>query len=98
MKLEKHLFISIFRTHAHGLSTVITGYRYRNHQYKEIARGDPQKPQTFYPMHTIEELHNGDIISARCTYNTTMKDTATQIGESILVVITYFDQMKNIST
>jgi hypothetical protein len=60
---------------------VITGYKFRDNQIKEIARGDPQKPQTFYPMKKIEELRNGDYIAARCTYNTTMKDTSTQIGK-----------------
>ncbi len=60
---------------------MITGYKFRDGEIKEIARGDPQKPQTFYPMSTIEEIKNGDAIAARCTYNTTMKDTKTQIGK-----------------
>jgi len=46
----------------------------------EIARGDPQKPQTFYMMSDIQEVQNGDYLSARCTYNTTMKDKTTNIG------------------
>jgi hypothetical protein len=38
--------------------------------------------QTFYPMPQIEEVRNGDYVAARCTYNTTMKDTHTQIGNN----------------
>ena len=37
-----------FRTHAHALSTVISGYRYRHSAFSEIAKGSPQWPQTFY--------------------------------------------------
>ena len=48
-----HLFA--YRTHAHSLSPVITGYVYSEagHQYKEIARGSPQWPQAFYPMQKV---------------------------------------------
>ena len=34
-----------FRTHAHGLGKVITGYLIRNGEWTVIAQGDPQWPQ-----------------------------------------------------
>ena len=65
------------------MSTVITGYTYRDHKVKEFARGDPQKPQPFYSMTQIEEVKNGDYVAARCTYNSTGKDTPTRIGKML---------------
>ena len=76
-----HLFA--YRTHAHALSPVITGYVYNEegHQYREIARGSPQWPQAFYPMKKVQTVYPGkDVLAARCTYNSTGKDTATNIG------------------
>ena len=48
-----HMFA--YRTHAHKLSPVITGYVYNEegHKYREIARGSPQWPQAFYPMKQV---------------------------------------------
>ena len=76
-----HLFA--YRTHAHALSPVITGYVYNEagHQYREIARGSPQWPQAFYPMKQVQTVRPGDdILAARCTYNSTGVDHATNIG------------------
>ena len=76
-----------FRTHAHKHGTVITGYKVRDGKISEIARGDPQKPQMFYPMKNFVEVENGDYIHARCTYNTTMEDRIIRIGNFIIVSI-----------
>ena len=75
-----HLFA--YRTHAHSLSPVITGYVYneQGHQYREIARGSPQWPQAFYPMKKIETVYPSDILAARCTYNSTGVDHDVGIG------------------
>ena len=72
-----------FRTHAHKHGTVITGYRVRDGKISEIARGDPQKPQMFYPMTKAVVVENGDYIHARCTFNTTMEDRIIRIGNLI---------------
>ncbi|KAL8606904.1 hypothetical protein ACOMHN_048700 [Nucella lapillus] len=57
-----------FRTHTHTLGRVVSGYRIRNGQWKEIGRQDPRKPQMFYnvtnPGITVQK---GDILAARCT-------------------------------
>ena len=74
-----------FRTHAHKHGTVITGYRVRDGKISEIARGDPQKPQMFYPMTKPVVVENGDYIHARCTFNTTMEDRIIRIGNLICV-------------
>ena len=72
-----------FRTHAHKHGTVITGYKYSDGKLSEIARGDPQKPQMFYPMKKEVVVDNGDIIHARCTFNTTLEDHLIRIGNHI---------------
>ena len=69
-----------FRTHAHKHGSVITGYRIRNGKFLEIARGDPQMPQMFYPMRNEVVVQNGDIIHARCTFNTTWENQMIHIG------------------
>ena len=77
-----HLFA--YRTHAHSLSPVITGYVYneQEHNYTEIARGSPQWPQAFYPMKHVQTVKPSDILAARCTYNSSGVDHAVNIGSS----------------
>ena len=77
-----HLFA--YRTHAHSLSPVITGYVYNEagHQYREIARGSPQWPQAFYPMKEVETVKPGEVLAARCTYNSTGVNHMTNIGST----------------
>jgi hypothetical protein len=55
------------RTHAHSLGTVITGYAYNEgrNEYREIARGNPQWPQAFYPMKELQTVKPGEIVTAR---------------------------------
>ena len=72
-----------YRTHAHKHGTVITGYKVdKNGKIQEIARGDPQKPQMFYPMQKFVVVDNGDVLHARCTFNTTEEDRIVNIGIS----------------
>jgi len=73
-----------YRTHAHSLGSVITGYVYNANKssYHEIARGNPQWPQAFYPMKQVETVHPGEILAARCTYNTLGHNTTTRIGST----------------
>uniref|UniRef100_A0A0P5MV37 Peptidyl-glycine alpha-amidating monooxygenase n=2 Tax=Daphnia magna TaxID=35525 RepID=A0A0P5MV37_9CRUS len=77
-----HLFA--YRTHAHALGRVITGYKLgkMSGQVEEIARGNPQWPQAFYGMPRVFDLESGDIIAARCTYNSTNKNTTTYMGST----------------
>ena len=72
----------VFRTHAHALGAVITGYRVRDGQFVEVARGDPQRPQTFHPMERFEVAKKGDIMAARCTFDGTRTNKTTTIGKS----------------
>ena len=81
-KVPLHLFA--YRTHAHSLSPVITGYAYNEegHEYREIARASPQWPQAFYPMKQVETVNPGEILAARCSYNSTGVSHVTNIGSS----------------
>jgi len=56
-----------FRTHAHNLSPVISGYRVRNKEWTLIGKMDPHKPQMFYPVAQEMEIKTGDTVAARCT-------------------------------
>ena len=69
-----------FRTHAHTLGAVITGFRVRDGEFEEVARGDPQRPQTFYPMPKFQVAQKGDIMVARCTFDGTRTNKTTRIG------------------
>ena len=69
-----------YRTHTHKHGTVVTGYLYREQNIQEIARHDPQEPQMFYPMKKEVVVDNGDILAARCTFNTTLENKPVYIG------------------
>ncbi|CAL4061158.1 unnamed protein product, partial [Meganyctiphanes norvegica] len=73
-----------YRTHAHSLGSVITGYKYdeKSKQYTEIAKGNPQWPQAFYPMDKVQNIKMDDILHARCTWNSTNRDRHTYIGST----------------
>ncbi|GFO44719.1 peptidyl-glycine alpha-amidating monooxygenase [Plakobranchus ocellatus] len=69
-----------YRTHAHGLGKVITGYKYANKTYTEIGRGNPQWPQAFYPVKDKIEIKKGDYVAARCTYDSTSMTHSVSVG------------------
>merc|ERR1719370_2380559 len=89
-----------YRTHAHALGSVITGYVYneKDHKYRQIASGSPQWPQAFYPMKKINTVQPGEIVTARCTYNSTGVNHETHIGgtagdEMCNLYIMYFTEV-----
>ncbi|GFS07686.1 peptidyl-glycine alpha-amidating monooxygenase [Elysia marginata] len=69
-----------YRTHAHGLGKVITGYKYSNGNYTEIGKGNPQWPQAFYPVKEKIEIKKGDILAARCTYDSSSMSHTVKVG------------------
>ncbi|XP_027202332.2 peptidyl-glycine alpha-amidating monooxygenase B-like [Dermatophagoides pteronyssinus] len=76
-----------YRVHAHALGTVISGYRYSHNKNKWdlIAKGNPQWPQAFYPMSdndNLMQINSQDIIAARCTYNSSERNTLTRMGST----------------
>jgi len=79
-KVPLHFFS--FRTHAHSLGAVISGYVYNEerNEYREIAKGNPQWPQAFYPMKQLQTVKTEEILAARCTYDSRGRDTETHIG------------------
>jgi hypothetical protein len=58
-----------YRVHAHYHGDVNTAYRVRNHEWKQLAKGDPQLPQAFYPTNSHLEIKPGDILLGRCVYH-----------------------------
>ncbi|XP_038076375.1 peptidyl-glycine alpha-amidating monooxygenase B-like [Patiria miniata] len=71
-----------FRTHAHEMSTVISGYRIRHGEWTTLGKGNPKWAQAFYPMDRIYEIKDGDILAARCTYNSQSRHSITYAGGS----------------
>ncbi|XP_017491334.1 PREDICTED: peptidyl-glycine alpha-amidating monooxygenase-like, partial [Rhagoletis zephyria] len=74
-----------YRVHAHSLGAVISGYRYDSQErsWTALAKGNPQWPQAFYPRTEGEVVvSRGDLLFARCTFNSTGKDTVTVIGST----------------
>jgi len=61
-----------FRTHAHTLGRVVSGYRVRDGEWTEIGRMDPKKPQMFYNVTNNVTLKKGDILAARCTMDNSL--------------------------
>ncbi|KFD53169.1 copper type II ascorbate-dependent monooxygenase domain protein [Trichuris suis] len=69
-----------YRTHAHALGRIITGYQYRENTFNLIGKGNPQWPQWFYPAKENVSIAKGDIIVAQCIFDSTSRDTVTTIG------------------
>lgn len=71
-----------FRTHAHTLGKVTSGYRIRNGEWTEIGRQSPQKPQMFYNATTQGMvIKKGDTLAARCTMKNDL-DHVVRIGST----------------
>ncbi|XP_071109708.1 peptidyl-glycine alpha-amidating monooxygenase B-like isoform X2 [Haliotis cracherodii] len=68
-----------YRTHAHSLGKVITGYVFNDTWY-EIGKGNPQWPQAFYPVNGSFVVNPGDGLAARCTFDSTGRNRVTNIG------------------
>jgi len=91
-----------FRTHAHALGKVISGYKIAKgtEKVEEIAKGNPQWPQAFYKMSKIFDVNDGDILLARCTFDSTNRNRTTRIGttaadEMCNLYILYYTEAKN---
>ncbi|XP_035663616.1 peptidyl-glycine alpha-amidating monooxygenase B-like isoform X1 [Branchiostoma floridae] len=79
--VEIHPFA--FRTHAHGLGKVISGYVVRDgREWVELGRGNPQWPQAFYPVANARDkvIYSTDIVAARCVFDAEDRDEDTWIG------------------
>lgn len=84
-----------FRTHAHKLGQVVSGYRIRDGKWTEIGRKSPQKPQMFYNItNPGMEIRNNDILAARCTMKNDLDRTvnigATQNDEMCNFYMMYY--------
>ncbi|KAH3839323.1 hypothetical protein DPMN_112751 [Dreissena polymorpha] len=69
-----------YRTHAHSLGKVISGYKVHNGVYEMIGKGNPQWPQAFYPVTSHVEINPGDVLAARCTFSSIGRHRKTEIG------------------
>lgn len=72
-----------FRTHAHKLGLVISGYRVRgtgdDQEWTELGRRSPLLPQMFYPIEKNLTIEQGDRLTATCSmYNS--KSHTVRIG------------------
>ena len=93
----KTLQMFAFRVHAHTHGDVNTAYRVRNNQWTQIAKGDPQLPQAFYPTtESTFDIQNGDILMAICTYHNNetreIRQGSTHNDEMCNVYIMYYTE------
>ena len=58
-----------FRVHAHSHGDVNTAFRVRNDEWIQLAKGDPQWPQAFYPTDNVIDIKDGDTLLGMCTYH-----------------------------
>jgi hypothetical protein len=63
------LRVFAYRVHAHMLGDVNSAYRVRDNEWVQLARGDPQWPQAFYPTDAIYDIKDGDPIVGMCSYH-----------------------------
>ncbi|CAF4931453.1 unnamed protein product, partial [Rotaria sp. Silwood1] len=83
--------ISIFaaRVHAHQWARVNSLYRVRDGVITQIVKGDPQWPQSFYPLPSPIEIQNDDYLVGQCVYDND-DDHIVRVGP------THKDEMCNI--
>uniref|UniRef100_A0A6A7G7G2 Peptidyl-glycine alpha-amidating monooxygenase B-like n=1 Tax=Hirondellea gigas TaxID=1518452 RepID=A0A6A7G7G2_9CRUS len=73
-----------YRVHTHSLGIVVSGYKYsmQSGEFEEIAKGNPQWPQAFYPMQRALKISPDDLVLARCTFNSSARNRTTYIGST----------------
>ncbi|CAF4235914.1 unnamed protein product, partial [Rotaria magnacalcarata] len=83
--------ISIFavRVHAHQWGRVNSLYRVRKGEISQIVKGDPQWPQSFYPLASPVDIQNNDYVIGQCVYDNT-EDRVVTVGS------THRDEMCNV--
>jgi len=84
MKENVEIYPFAYRTHAHKLGLVNSGYVVKTdkdgkQEWIEIGRRSPQLPQMFYPVTNKISIGKGDIIATRCTMENT-RDHTVYIG------------------
>ncbi len=84
MKEDVEIYPFAYRTHAHKLGLVNSGYVVKTdkdgrQEWIEIGRRSPQLPQMFYPVTNKVSIRKGDIIATRCTMENT-RDHTVYIG------------------
>ncbi|KAH9369776.1 hypothetical protein HPB48_011637 [Haemaphysalis longicornis] len=77
---EEPMFVFAYRVHTHSLGRTVTAYLLHNGHWSLLARGDPHRPQAFYPLNRTVTVKPGDVLASRCTYDTSTKKRPTEIG------------------
>jgi peptidylglycine monooxygenase len=85
MREDVEIFPFAYRTHAHKLGLVNTGYVVKKNsqtgkeEWIELGRRSPQLPQMFYPATNMVSVKKGDVIATRCTMDN-VRDHNVYIG------------------
>ncbi|XP_031572438.1 peptidyl-glycine alpha-amidating monooxygenase-like [Actinia tenebrosa] len=66
---ETPIYAFAYRTHAHALGSLISGYKVHRQNWTLLGKKSPQEPQAFYPMNKVVKITKGDKLAARCTYD-----------------------------
>jgi peptidylglycine monooxygenase len=83
--------LSIFaaRVHAHQWARVNSLYRVRDGVISQVVKGDPQWPQSFYPLASPVDIQDGDYLVGQCVYDND-DDRVIRVGP------THNDEMCNV--
>jgi len=83
--------ITVFawRMHTHSHGDFNSAYRLRDNKWTQLAIGDPQLPQAFYPTKTLLDILPQDKLFARCIFHNE-KNVSISVGE------THDDEMCNV--
>lgn len=97
--LGEKLNVFAYRVHAHQHGVVNSAYRLRNDSWTELARGDPQWPQTFYKTNSLLDIDTNDLLFARCVYQNDLNHTVfagpTANDEMCNVYLMYYSEKSN---
>lgn len=48
--------------------------------FREIGRGNPQWPQTFFSVREVIDIEPGDTLAVRCVFDSTQTNMTTYVG------------------
>lgn len=65
----KTIKVFAFRVHAHMHGDVNAAYKVENNEWTQLALGNPQWPQAFYPTDSLIDVKDGNALVGVCTYH-----------------------------
>lgn len=81
LKLNYDIVPIFYRTHAHNIIPVISGYLIKGDEWTELGRMSPKQPEAFYDVTYSDQIvRKGDWLASRCTANSMDREKTTYTG------------------